>query len=224
MDGLTFRQANFSDIGELTQFFPFEPPTLTVPDDTLLVHIRAGDVAALSHHLYGPLPISYYKHLHEMTGLNLAFIGELEDTDYIRSLRRALPRADFLNGGTPREDFQTIRSAKNVAIAVSTFSWMASYLSRAARNIHLPLAGLFDPLQSPKTDFIPSKDKRFIVHAIPRQAWRKRYDDFNETKHQFRMVSKVEIATLKLSATIRTTPRSARIHLGLLRRMIASTR
>jgi hypothetical protein len=217
MDGLAWRESNFST--DLKDFFPFEEPERTISDDTLLVHVRSGDVSVASHPLYGPLPLSYFRYLAQATGLKLAFIGELDDTDYVHSLRRAFPSATYLTGGTPRDDFQTIRSARNVAIGVSSFSWLAAYLSPKAEHIHVPLAGHFDPLAAPKSDLIPIRDRRFVVHRVPRLAWDKRHRDYDADAAVFAEVSRANLVALKSGAFCRTLPRSARIHLGLLRRM-----
>jgi hypothetical protein len=215
-----WRQRNFSDPRFYQTVLPAPQAQPPVDENTLLIHIRAGDVAAPSHPSYGPLPISYYKYLAARTGLKLAFIGQLEKTPYVTALKEAFPDATYLCGGTPMDDFQAIRSAAHIAIGVSSFSWIAAFLSTSAKSVHLPLAGLFDPRERPDVDALPLSDSRFVLHAIPKRSWRQRYQDYLADDASFKVVSRYRIIALKTLSTLRTAPTSARIHLGLLRRMI----
>jgi hypothetical protein len=147
-----------------------------IPENRLLIHVRLGDVATLTHGYYGPLPISYYRYLCDQTGMNPIFIGELQSSPYVEALQSAFPSADFISGGSRLDDFQTIRHASNIAVAVSSFSAVAAYLSKA-RQIHLPIAGLFDPVRSWENDALPLKDPRYIFHRVSNDAWENRYED-----------------------------------------------
>jgi hypothetical protein len=218
---MTFRIKNFSAPELYDRYFPTAIATSqNMLEDTLLVHIRAGDVATLTHSSYGPLPISYYQYLAKSTGLKLAFVGELSGSNYVQALRVEFPDSNFLEGGSPLDDFQTLRRAENVAIAVSSFSWMATFLSRQAKAIHIPLAGLFDPLAAPHVDFLPLADKRVTVHQIPKRAWQDRYSDHFARMAIYQPASKARLRALKLYANARQFFRTLRIHLGLLRRMM----
>jgi len=70
-----------------------------------------------------------------------------------------------LSGG-PIEDFQTMRGAKHVALAVSSFSWLAAWLSGRVQVIHMPLAGLFNPVQRSDIDLVPRGDSRWRCHRF----------------------------------------------------------
>jgi len=218
--GFIWRQANFSDPQFYQAVLPAPQVQPPVDDDTLLVHIRAGDVASPSHPSYGPLPISYYRYLAARTGLKLAFIGQLEKTPYVTALKEAFPDATYFCDGTPMNDFQAIRSAAHIAIGVSSFSWIAAFLSTSARSVHLPLAGILDPRERPDVDALPLSDSRFVLHAIPKTCWRQRYQDHLADDASFKVVSRSRIIALKTLSALRTASASARIHLGLLRRMI----
>jgi len=218
---MTFRINNFGAPELYDRFFPTTiASSQKIPKDTLLVHIRAGDVATLTHSSYGPLPISYYQYLAKFTGLKLAFVGELSASNYVQALREEFPGSVFLEGGSPLDDFQTLRRAENVAIAVSSFSWMATFLSRQAKAIHIPLAGLFDPIVAPHVDFLPLADKRVTIHQIPTLAWQERYSDHFARTAIYQPTSKVRLRALKLHTNARQFFRTLRIHLGLLRRMM----
>ena len=50
--------------------------------------------------------------------------------------------------------------------SVSTFSWLAAWLSEA-RRIVLPVSGLFHPVQSPDIDLLPLADPRYSFVLFP---------------------------------------------------------
>ena len=217
---MTFRIKNFCAPELYDRYFPTTIATSQkLPEDTLLVHIRAGDVSTLTHSSYGPLPISYYQYLAKFTGLKLAFVGELSESDYVQALREQFLDSVFLEGGSPLDDFQTLRRAENVAIAVSSFSWMATFLSRQAKAIHIPLTGFFDPLTAPHIDLLNLADRRIIVHRIPRDAWKNRYSDYLASAAAYRPARRLGLLALKLFINAWMSIRTLRIHVGLLRRM-----
>lgn len=97
---MTFRIKNFCAPELYDRYFPTTIATSQkLPEDTLLVHIRAGDVSTLTHSSYGPLPISYYQYLAKFTGLKLAFVGELSESDYVQALREQFLILYFSKGG-----------------------------------------------------------------------------------------------------------------------------
>ncbi|GLS16309.1 hypothetical protein [Hydrogenophaga electricum] len=160
----------------------------------LTINIRAGDVfsgasAGLmaggyggpygAEHLYPgihpdyrPLPLGYYETLTRDTGLKPAFVGELSSHPaYEAALRRRFPQAVFARTRSPKEDFLTLLGSSNIALAISSFSWIAAWLSEA-RTIHIPVAGMFDPHQRPDIDLLPpDSDTRYIRHTMPRLQW-----------------------------------------------------
>ena len=192
-----------------------------VPDDCLLIHIRAGDVATLTNDKYGPLPIRYYQYLLAQTGLRPLFICEPGRTHYIDLLKATFPKAEMIGGASAIEDFEIIRSAKNVALSVSSFSWMATFLSSRVQQIHLPLAGHFDPADDLTPDFLPLNDTRYIFHHVSREAWSKRYEDPVGPRDGYSIASRASVRALKTVAFLRTAKSSAKIHGGLLKRMAA---
>jgi hypothetical protein len=134
--------------------------------DELVCNIRGGEITAGIHPDYVLLPPSYYRLLAEMTGLRPVFFGQLDDNPYIDLLRREFPAATFVAGKTPRYDFETIRRSVNIAPAVSTFSWLAAWLSHAKRVI-LPVAGMFSPMQLREMMFLPLADPAFEYVLFP---------------------------------------------------------
>ena len=57
------------------------------------------------------------------------FICEPGRTHYLDLLKATFPKAEMIGGASAIEDFEIIRGAKNVALSISSFSWMATFLS-----------------------------------------------------------------------------------------------
>lgn len=142
------------------------PPGHPVADDELAINVRTGDIVDGYHPDYMPLPLAFYHRLVAETGLRPVFVGQLEDNWYNRALRQQFPQARYLSGGV-MDDFQTVRGARHVVPAISSFSWLAAWLSDRAETIHLPVAGLFNPLQRDDIDLIPQGDPRWHLHRFP---------------------------------------------------------
>lgn len=217
LDGVILRSANF--IGDYSDLFPFECAKPIFASNQLVIHLRLGDVAELSHPHYGPLPISYYRYLVDLTGLDPVFIGEIDDSNYCRTLRLMFPQAQFLGGHSAYEDFQMLRMAKNIAIAVSSYSWIASYLSRAD-SIHVPVAGMIDPRVRPEIDLLPIANQRYSFHSV--SSWGARYSDHVGVPSDFWPISLIALRALRTKALLKTATQSLRIHAGAARRMALS--
>jgi hypothetical protein len=69
-------------------------------------------------------------------------------------------------GSDPLSDFQTVRRAKNIVVCISTFVWLAAWLSNAKRIV-LPVYGLYNPLQFPNHDLLPLGDDRYTYYEFP---------------------------------------------------------
>jgi len=136
-------------------------------DDCLCLHVRGGDVMEGSHHDYWPLPIAHYRAVIAESGLRPVFIGQLDESDYCQALRTAFPDAEFVPPGEPLDDFRRLMRGRHVAPAISTFSWLAAWLSPAAERIFLPVAGLLHPRQRPDIDLLPLDDQRYRFRALP---------------------------------------------------------
>ncbi|WP_180952932.1 discoidin domain-containing protein, partial [Acetobacter aceti] len=122
---------------------------------------------------YPILPVAFYKHIVDISGLKPVFVGQLDNPLYVDEIKKVFPKARYIASRGALYDFQLIRSAKNVAISVSTFSWLAAWLSHA-ENIFYPLAGFLNPaLQKAYnqvelfTDFASTSDERFRFFQMP---------------------------------------------------------
>ena len=136
--------------------------------DRLVINIRGEEVLNAIHPHYTVLPIEFYSHLIEQSELRPVFMGQVGgNSNYIRRLRDRFSSAEFVKTQGPLKDFATIRNSKNIVLSISTFSWLAAWLSDANR-IYMPLSGFFNPLQYPDVDLIPDNDPRFLYDLFPR--------------------------------------------------------
>jgi hypothetical protein len=134
--------------------------------DELLCNIRQGDILD-GHHLdYVLIPADFYEEVARATGLRLVFAGQLEDSPYMAALRARFPEARFLPSRGPIADFERIRRSVNILPSVSTFAWLAAWLSEA-RQIFLPVLGLLHPRQSCSTNLLPFGDLRVRFYLFP---------------------------------------------------------
>lgn len=146
---------------------PFGKPMGYGPD-FLVCPIRAGDILDASNPDYVLTPVEFYRDIAGMTGLMPVFIGQTEPNVYIDRLRAALPHAIFREPqDNPLVDFETIRQSRNLVIGVSTYAWLAAWLSRSADNIFLAVSGLFNPMQRTEVDLLPLGDPRYKFFLFP---------------------------------------------------------
>jgi hypothetical protein len=140
--------------------------------DCLLIHVRAGDILSGSSNAdYVPVPITFYESIVARTRLRPVFMGQLEPTWYTAALQKRFPTATFLPQSTALEDFALLNSAANIAIGVSTYSWLAAWLSPIARNIHVPVLGLLNRRQRPDINLLPLADDRYSFYEFPVRRW-----------------------------------------------------
>ena len=150
---------------------PSDLEGLGFSDNKLLVNVRAAGIVSGAHPDYIPTPICLIEHVIKKTGLTPVFMGQLGDDWYTRSLRKTFSDCEFVPSRTPLHDFETIRQTKNVLVPVSTFSWLACWLSQRCANIHMPLLGMFNPIQRPDVDLVPLQDNRYTFYSFPRVRW-----------------------------------------------------
>jgi hypothetical protein len=132
----------------------------------LLCNIRQGDILDGHHPDYVLIPPDFYADLAAETGLSPVFMGQLEDSPYTDALRARFPAARFLASLGPLADFERIRRARFIVPSISTFGWLAAWLSQADQ-VFLPVLGLLHPLQSPSTQLLPFGDARYRFYLFP---------------------------------------------------------
>lgn len=148
-------------------------PSLEIGFDErhLVISIRAEDVLKGEHPNYTLLPIAWYRHLIESSRLIPVFVGQIADDPYTTELRKHFPAARFLIHANPLNDFNILRTSTNVVLSVSSFSWLAAWLSTSARRIFLPVAGIYNPLDRPDVDLLPVHDRRYEFYLFQREHW-----------------------------------------------------
>lgn len=139
--------------------------------DGLLINVRGAEILADTHPDYGPIPVHFYRQLVAATGLRPVFMGQIGNDAYSHAIRQAFPSATMLQSRGPMGDFELIRSARHVVTSVSTFSWLAAWLSDA-QTIHMPVFGMFNPAQREDIDLLPLDDPRYRFYAFPVRHWK----------------------------------------------------
>lgn len=130
----------------------------------LVINIRGAEILHGVHPDYIPLPIPLIARVIEETNLRPVFVGQLGQDKYTDSLHRVFSDALFVSSSGPIRDFETVRRSKHILISVSTFSWLAAWLSNAS-TVHMPVLGLYDPVQRPDIDLLPIGDHRYRFYG-----------------------------------------------------------
>ncbi len=158
---------NFPPLEICRELFRHQGPAYAgAGENELLCSIRQGDILDAVHPDYVLIPADFYADLQAETGLRLVFMGQLEDSPYMRHLRERFPDARFLPSRGPAGDFERIRRSRNIVPSISTFAWLASWLSEAER-IFLPVLGLFHPFQARAVRLLPLEDTRYRFYMFP---------------------------------------------------------
>lgn len=134
----------------------------------LVCPIRAEDILDGHNRNYTLTPVEFYRDIVEMTGLRPVFIGQTAPNLYTNRIRAAFPNAIYREPQSdPLVDFETIRQSHNVVVPVSTYAWLATWLSSEVRNAYMAVNGLLSPMQYPEVDLIPFGDERFRLFLFP---------------------------------------------------------
>ena len=161
------RMQNFPDKEPLKRHFArFDTEGLSLGDDYLVCPIRAGEILDGGHSGYPLIPAEFYREMANKYGKKLVFMGQTDPNCYMDALRAALPDALFLSRKGPLVDFQIIRQARNIVVPVSTFAWLAAWLSNAALIV-LPVFGLYNPRQFPEHDLLPLAEPHYQFYEFP---------------------------------------------------------
>ncbi|MDQ2804602.1 MAG: hypothetical protein M3Y41_18680 [Pseudomonadota bacterium] len=134
--------------------------------DCLAISIRGSEVLAAPHQDYTLIPIAFYREIVATTGLQPVFIGQIGMDPYSDALRQAFPTARFIPSRGALHDFELLRRATNLVVSVSTFAWLAAWLSEASLIV-LPLTGFLNPCQFPQVDLLPLNDSRYRFYLFP---------------------------------------------------------
>jgi hypothetical protein len=131
------------------------PPRPPGPHDVVL-NFRGTDLS------WAQMPCSYYRWILDgETFDKLWIVTEDPGHPTVTALLRRFPGEVHSLGAVA--DFQFVRAARTVLMSVSTFAWMAAWLSVAER--------IYFPLGSPYPLFDPMPDRRLIVFDDPRYVY-----------------------------------------------------
>ncbi|HDX6529713.1 TPA: hypothetical protein ACGSGJ_004447 [Escherichia coli] len=140
-------------------------------ENHLVINVRGAEISTGVHKNYLPVPISFYDEIIKKTNLRPVFVGQLGNDKYSEHLKTKFPEALFPTFNTWEDDFNVIRTSVNIIPAVSTFSWLASWLSETAKNIYFPIMGLYHPLARPDVDMLPIDDDRYHFYLSDLLTW-----------------------------------------------------
>jgi hypothetical protein len=157
---------NFLEVSVYREVFKAPESYEGFDERYLVCNIRGGDALTSENPHYPVLPPDFYRDLARDTGLELVFMGQLGNDSYTTSLRERFPDATFRPSRGAVGDFETIRNSKNIVLSVSTFSWLAAWLSNA-KQIFLPVAGFYNIAHFKQIDLIPLNDRRYRFYLFP---------------------------------------------------------
>lgn len=211
LSGFGFRLEHFPSSQESRKWFVSPGPAREVlRDDELLINIRAEDILGRGIHPdYGLLPVEYYRALAHKTGLKPVFQGQIEAGPYLDGLLAALPEARVLPSQGAAADFQIIRQARNIVLSLSSYAWIAAWLSEA-RQIHVPVSGFLNPRQRPDIDLLPVDDARYRFYAFSVRRWNgsaSQQDELLRHGSSFREMPAAEVRRIRCGAAWRTAGR-----------------
>ena len=142
-------------------------------DNDLVINVRAGDVLGGDFAWYPLVPVNFFRNLIATTKRSPVFLGQLDDCAYVAEIRKAFPQARMIPSGGAMVDFNRLLHAGRLCVAISTFSWLAAWLSEAT-EIHYPLLGFLHPFCHPRgvhslggIDLTPLGDSRYRYHLFP---------------------------------------------------------
>jgi hypothetical protein len=175
--GYAQRMEYLAELNEMRQLFSLpkavhdERFSLLTSDKYITCIVRANEILTAVHPDYPPTPISFYRAAVEDSGRIPVLMGQTSSNFYSDSLRKLFPDCVVYEHVSPLEDFRFIINSTNVAIAVSTFAWMASYLSSTAKRSYFPVFGLFNPNQREDVDLLPKGDDRYRFAEFETMRW-----------------------------------------------------
>ncbi len=172
-DGYVQRLEYYPNRDFCAGFFPTEHKVdrTHLGADSLLINVRGFEILSNAHPDYGPVPVDFFSQIVDQTRLSPVIMGQLGDDDYSREIRHRLAGCKFIASKSAISDFELVRNATNIVFGVSSFSWMAAWLSRTAERIYMPVSGYYHPAQRPDVDLLPVNDDRYRFYEFPVEKW-----------------------------------------------------
>lgn len=168
LEGFCQNIKNFPELHDVNynKLFPPLDNNYGGGDDEIVINIRGGEVLKGIHPHYCLIPPEFYEYVINETGKKPVFCGQIEKNPYMDEIFSRFPKARYIPSMGIKEDFDFIRKSKHIIPSLSTFSWMACWLSNAS-SIHFPVAGVFNPFQHRSSMLIPFNDKRYNFYLFP---------------------------------------------------------
>ena len=144
-----------------------------------LIHLRLGDFTDPLFHkkeTHFPLNIDYYKKITDQAGVIPTFIGQLTKSKYLDNLKKEFPKSEF-HDPDPLTTFLSIMTAKKKILSLSSFCWFAAWSGNDNTKIHLPVTGIYDPINS-NHFLMPFDDERYIFDYIDKNKLKNSRLDF----------------------------------------------
>lgn len=150
--------------------------SLSVPQfgsEDLVISVRGSEIlSGKVHPGYIPIPLGFYHRVISETHKNPVFVGQIGDDFYSDALRSSFPDARFVPSMGPAIDFEILRSSRHIVLSVSTFAWLAAWMSPDVKTIHMPVLGIYNQNQRPDVDLLPVNDPRYRFYLFPPHVWR----------------------------------------------------
>jgi hypothetical protein len=208
LSALGFELSHYLPRAIYQNLFPLTSTSIPIfQDDVLLINVRGAEILGNVHEDYGPIPLAFYRQLINKSRLRPVFMGQIGSDWYSQAIKDWFPEAELIPTKGAMSDFATIRCAKNIVISVSTFSWLAAWLSDA-NTIHLPVFGIFNPAQRPDIQLLPTKDSRYHFYNFPLREWdgnAQQASDLLNEDMQFIELTSSDIESIQVA--VRTTIR-----------------
>lgn len=164
--GLGHRLENFPPLEQCRALFPLPADVAPQLDAQDLACPLGGCDAPDDPALFYPLtPAAYFAEVAAETGMRPVFIGDAP-APYLDYLRATVPRAAFLDAGSPFLNFIAVLQARAIVVGASSFAWLAAWLSQADR-IFMTVSGAFNPQQFGLIDLLPFGDPRYAFDLFP---------------------------------------------------------
>lgn len=182
LNGYAQRLAYYPDHTDMASLFrtTHSVDTSPITPRSLVINVRSNEVLRDVHQDYGPVPVDYFEQIAQQTGLEPVIVGQLGDDRYSDEIRRRFDGCMIVESVSPIADFELIRSATNLVFGVSTFSWLAAWLSTNTEQVFMPVSGIFNPAQRPDIDLLPVSDERYRFYDFPTEIWSARQGQLND--------------------------------------------
>lgn len=145
----------------------------------LLIHVRGGDIWAprfrsshfVPHEDYLAPPIDYFRKVIQESNLEPRLLIQTERMPrwYRKEIISEFGKENIIYSSSVSNDFRSLYHAQEIAIGISTFSWMAAFLGKS-KKIYYPVCGIFDKNQRADID-IYDLAKQTVYLQFSKHRW-----------------------------------------------------